>query len=118
MSITADDFSAIGLPIESPTPYTVLSVNAAFDWMQENTALAIDLDDIETLKALPPAAKLFVLKFADIMTLRTGVTSQTIETMSQSFESSKSDLIWQYAYELLAGYLKSQVKVVTAKRKW
>lgn len=118
MGITADDFATIGLPIENPDAYTVLVVNSAFGWLEANTMLQIDTDSVDSLKALPPVAKLFVLKFLDIMSLGTGVSSESIDTLSHSFESDKSALIWQYAQELLAGYLKSQVSVTTAKRKW
>lgn len=118
MSITAEDFVTIGLPIENPNAYTVLVVNSAFDWLKENTVLEIDTEDIESLRILPPVVKLFVLKFLDVMSLSTGVTSESIDTLSHSFEADKTALIRQYANELLAGYLKSQVKVVPAKRKW
>lgn len=118
MSITAEDFPTIGLPVENPNAYTVLVVNSAFDWLKSNTILEINMDDVESLKALPPVAKLFVLKFVDIMSLGTGVASESIDTLSHSFEGDKSALIWQYAQELLAGYLKSQVNVFPAKRRW
>ena len=118
MSITAQDLVTIGLPVDNPSPYTVLAVNSGFDWLKENTTLEINTDSVESLSNLPAVAKLFVLKFVDVMNLRTGVTSQSIDTLSRSFESNKSALIWQYAYELLGGYLKSQVKVYPAKRKW
>lgn len=116
--ITADDIATIGLPINNPSAYTVLVVNSAFDWLATNTILSIDTNDIDSLSALPPVVKLFVLKFVDIMSLATGISSESIDTLSHSFESDKSALIWQYAYELLAGYLKSQVTVTPAKRKW
>lgn len=118
MGITAQDIATIGLPIENPDAYTVLVVESAFGWLQANTMLKIDLDDVETLKALPPVAKLFVLKFRDIMSLHTGIASEQIDTLSHSFESDKEAMLWQYARELLAGYMKSQVSVTTAKRKW
>ena len=118
MGITADDIATIGLPIENPDAYTVLVVNSAFDWLGENTVLNVDMDNIDTLKALPPVAKLFVLKFLDIMSLGTGIASESIDTLSHSFESDKSALLRQYAQELLAGYMKSQVIVTPARRKW
>lgn len=116
--ITAEDIAKIGLPIDNPNPYTVLVVNSAIDWLKGNTILDIKEDDVENLKALPPVTKLFVLKFIDIMNMGTGVTSESIGGLSHSFDSNKSALIWQYANELLAGYLKSQVTVTPAKRKW
>lgn len=118
MSITASDLVTIGLPVDDPNPYTVLVINSAFDWLKENTMLEVDTDSVESLSNLPAVAKLFVLKFVDIMSLSTGVTSYSIDSLSRSFDADKSALIWQYANELLAGYLKSQVKVYPAKRKW
>lgn len=118
MAVKAEDFAAIGLPIDSTDAYTVLIVNSAFEWLKTNTILDVDLEDTEKLTALPPVAKLFVLKFMDVMSLGAGVVSESIDSLSHSFESNKSALIWQYAYELLSGYLKSGVMVYPAKRKW
>lgn len=118
MAVTANDFAAIGLPIDATDGQTVLTVNAAFDWLKDNTVLEVNTDDVETLAALPPVAKLFVVKFLDIMSLGTGVVSESIDSLNHSFESNKSALIWQYASELLSGYLKSQVQVFPARRKW
>lgn len=116
--ITADDIATIGLPISNPSAYTVLVVNSAFDWLAANTILQIDINDIQSLSELPPVVKLFVLKFKDIMAIGTGVSSESIDGLSHSFESDKSALIWQYANELLAGYMKSQVAVTPARKKW
>lgn len=118
MAITAEDFPVIGLPIESTDGFTVLTVNSAFDWLKENTTLDVDIDNVESLKALPPVAKLFVLKFLDVMSMGTGIASEAIDSLSHSFEANKSALLWQYAQELLGGYLKSQVKAIPAKKRW
>lgn len=118
MSIKAEDIPEIGLPVENPNAYTVLVINSAFYWLKENTILDIDPNSVESLSSLPPVAKLFVLKFLDIMSMGTGVTSESIDSLNHSFESDKSVLIWQYAQELLAGYLKSQLTVYPAKKRW
>lgn len=118
MGVNTSDYSVIGLPIDSPDTYTALIVDSAFDWLKENTVLEFDVEDVNSLKALPAVAKLFVMKFTDIMKLGTGVSSESIDTLSHSFEADKGNLIWQYARELLSGYLKSGVTVVPAKRRW
>ena len=116
--LNADDLAEIGLPVSSDA-YTLLIANSAFDWLKSNTTLVFDVEDVSTLKDLPPTVKLFVVKFIDIMNMGTGVTSETIGPLSHSYDSSgKSALIWQYAQELLAGYLPSQVTVFPARKRW
>ena len=117
--VTADNFTSIGLPLNSTDEITVLTVNSAFEWVKTHTVLEFDIDDTESLKALPSAVKLFVMKYVDIMNLSAGVTSESLGGMSQSFDTSASAaLLWQYAQELLSDWLKSQVSVFPAKRKW
>lgn len=118
MGVSTSDYITIGLPIDSPDAYTALIVDSAFDWLKQNTILEFDIEDVNSLKALPAVAKLFVMKFTDVMKLTTGVSSEQIDTLSHSFEDNKGVLIQQYAFELLSGYLKSGVTVFPAKRKW
>ena len=87
--------------------------------MKEHTTLSIDTEDVESIKALPSCAKLFVVKFCEAFKPREGVASQSIEGMSQSFATTdKSTLIWQLANTLLGDHLRSGVRVHTAKRRW
>lgn len=119
MEWTVDSISAIGLPINAPTDLTILTVQSAFEWVKNHTVLEFDTNDTESLKALPATVKLFVLKYVDVMELSTGVTSESLGGMSQSFDTSASAaLLWQYARELLSAYLKSEVTVTPARRKW
>lgn len=114
-----NELMQIGIQVNNEDSAMLLTANSAFEWLSDHTTLTIDMSDLETLKALPSAAKLFVVKYCDIMGMSTGVTSESIGPLTHSFgTNSKSDLIWQYARELLSGHLKSQVKVFTAKRKW
>lgn len=94
-------------------------VKAALEWLSENTTIPVDLDapDVSTL---PGRAQLFVSKYAEIMNRSYGVISQSIEGLSQSFDASgdvNTD-IWALARILLRGDLKSQVKVIPARRRW
>lgn len=114
-----NELMQIGIQISGEDQAMVLAANSALEWLSAHTTLTIDMSDLETLEALPSAAKLFIAKYCDVMGMSTGVTSESIGPLTHSFGTqSKSDLIWQYARSLLDGYLKSQVKVFTAKRKW
>lgn len=110
---------AAGIPIRDDA-MDVLRAEAALDWMQANTTLQFDKADAATLEALPACAKLFVVRFGEIMRRKAGVTSQSIEGMSQTFDASENSVsaIWAQASTLLSGYMKSQVRVTPAQRRW
>lgn len=111
------DFIAAGITLSVNDQSAALRANAAVDWINENTTLAVE--DADTLNKLPASAKLFVCKFVEAMGSRTGVQSQSIEGLSMTFASAdKSTLIWQLAHTLLGGYMKSQVQFFPAKRRW
>lgn len=116
----AEELIAAGIPLSGNNAMDQLRAEAALDWMAESTTLTFDKADAESIKALPACAKLFVVKFCETMRLKSGVTSQSIEGMSQSFDVSggTDDLIMALAKSLLGNYLKSQVKVFQAKRRW
>lgn len=97
-----------------------LFVNAALEWIAENTVIDVDPKNPDALDQLPACAQLFVAKYGELMKRRTGVISQSIEGLSQSFDSSGdlSAYIWALANSLLGGYLRSQVHVIPAKRRW
>lgn len=118
--ISAESMTAAGIPIAKNDAIAVLHAEAALDWMMENTTLQIDKADAASIAALPASAKLFVVKFSEAMKRRAGVTSQSIEGMSMSFDASEdaSTSIWALAKTLLLGHLKSQVRVFPAKRRW
>jgi hypothetical protein len=118
--MNAEELIAAGIPLSGNDAMELLRAEAALDWMAESTTLQFDKADAKSLEALPACAKLFVVKFGETMRLRSGVTSQSIEGMSQSFDSGSStdDLIMSLAKSLLGKYLKSQVTVFQAKRRW
>lgn len=92
---------------------------AALEWLAEYTTLTVRLDDPEAYASLPARAQLFVQKYTELLMRNTGVTSQSIEGLSQSFASADSStLILQLANTLLQKDLKSQVTVYPAKRRW
>lgn len=89
-------------------------LNSALEWLSKNTT--IDVTDAENL---PNCAKLFLLKYFDLQNLKPGVSSESIEGLSLSFNSSDtSAILWQLADELLGNYLKCRVRFVQASPKW
>lgn len=98
---------------------TVLVVESGFEWLKRHTTLEFDINSEESLKALPASVRLFLINYVDIQFLGVGVSSQSIEGLSQSFNASNTDdLIWQKAEELLGDYLKSRVRFVAAQSRW
>lgn len=112
--MTIDNIKEIGLHTND-----VLTAEAAFEWVLANTTLEFDISNIEELKALPSCVKLFAAKFCELMNMPAGVTSESIEGMSQSFDSTqKNFLIRQYADELMGAYIKSGAVFFRAQNKW
>lgn len=111
--LTKEQIETLGLGIEI-NDKAVLNVNAAFEFITDNTT--IDTTEIENL---PACARLFMVKFCEISEMRTGVVSESIEGLSQSFSSgSQTALIWDTAYDLFGDKMKSRIKFVAAERKW
>lgn len=116
MSFTREDFMSAGIDVED-----LLTANTAIEWIQDNTIIEVNFEDVETLKNMPNAAKLFVVKFTAINSTNINnlVTNESIAGMSQSFRTdSVNTLIWDLAYQLLSKYLKSNLKVLVNKSKW
>ena len=117
--MTHEMLKEAGIPVAEGDALAALKAAAALGWMQENTTLDIDMGNVATIKALPFGAKLFVVKYCEAMSVRTGVASQSIEGLSQSFtDTTDAATIWKLANTLIGAYLKSQVRVSPAKRRW
>lgn len=115
--MTSEAIEALGF--DSTNPETCLFVEAALDWLCANTTLEFDKSDIESLKALPAGAKLFLRRYGSIMQTDTTVTSESIGGMSQSFStSSKNNLLMDLANDLLNMYMKSSFSFIPAVEKW
>lgn len=114
--MTASDFTNAGVPIDD-TPTAILDAECALYWIKHNTTLTIDK---ENLSELPAGAKMFILKFNEIMNTNTTVSSESLGGMSQSFRTtSKSELIDDLASHLLGDYYSgSSVSFIPAKRGW
>lgn len=116
--LTPEQIEEIGLPIEPIDSRACLFINAALDWLLENTTLDFNKEDIESIKALPAGAKLFIVSFVDVMKQSSAVTSESIAGMSQSFSTKdKASLLYELATSLLGKYF-SCVKFVPCTDKW
>lgn len=113
-NLTSEQIQNLNLGIIPLDSRAVVTVNAALEWLAENTTI-----ETEDLENLPSCAKLFMIKYAEISNVRTGVQSESIEGLSQSFsQSSNENLLWDTANALLSGYLKSRVRFVSAQQKF
>lgn len=117
--MTEELVKSLKLGISPIDDRTILLVESGFEWINRNTSLTIDYNDSEALSELSANIKLFIVKYFDVMAMATGVTSESIGGLSQSFDTSnKSDLIWQFAEELLGEYVTSQLSFTSAKARW
>ena len=106
----------LGLPNDAET---LLMVESALQWVLDNTTLGFDVTNIEELKALPAPVRLFILKYIEAMSISSGVVSESIEGLSQSFKSSdKSAILMELADSLLGKWFLSPVRFVPAVSGW
>ncbi len=117
--MTREQVENLKLGIAPIDERVILIVESGLEWLLRNTTLEFDIENDEELQALPSSVRLFLTKFFDVQMLGTGVSSESIEGMSQSFDTSdKNAMIWQFAEELLDGYLISRVRFVAAEKRW
>ena len=117
--MTTEQVRSLKLGIEPIHDRETLIIESGLEWIKQNTTLEFDMNNDEDLKALPSCVRLFLTKFFDIQMLSTGVTSESIEGLSQSFNTGdKSAMIWQFAEELLSPYLISRVCFISAQKRW
>ena len=117
--MTLEELKALNLPIKA-TETTCLYVDAAIDWVNENTTLEIDKNNLQSnVEKLPAGAKLFICRYYEVMSSDNAVASESIGGMSQTFNSnSKTSLLYELARELIGKYLKGQVQSVPNVSKW
>lgn len=117
--ITAETLKAAGIPIENEDDKTMLMIESALEYISNNTTLKADVNNVDSLVKLPASAKLFITKYVEIMQRETGVTSESIAGMSQSFDSSSTDtLLFDLLNNLLGKYVSSGFQFIAATRKW
>ena len=112
--ITLEQFEECEIPVSD-----LLTGNAALEYIAKNTTLSVDLNDVETVRALPFSAKLFISKYEEIVSTSSVVASESIEGLSQSFKTGdKSAMLYDLLNTYLSDYLKGQVTFVSATRRW
>ncbi len=116
--MTQEQINNLKLGIAPINDKTVLTVESALTWVQDNTTLKFDLNNDEDLKALPASVKLFITKYTEVSAAPVGVNSQSIEGLSQSYNSNKNGVLWDLAEQFLSKWLKSSVSFVPAQKKW
>lgn len=113
--MTASDFIKAGILIDD-APVAALYAETALSWIERNTTLVVDRDKLDSL---PAGAKLFIMRYGDIMRTDTTVTSESLGGMSQSFSTEpRSGLLYDLASELLGDYIKPQIEFVAATNRW
>lgn len=82
---------------------------SALEWISKNTTFNVTVDP------LPASVEMFIEKYSQVMGLRPGVSSESISGLSQSFSGDISNLLKQYASELIGEeYMVSEVRFVQA----
>ena len=117
--MTKEQVEKLKLGIAPINERTILLVESGLNWVLDKTTLEFDMNDNEDLEALHPNVRLFLVQYFDIMSMTPGISSESISGLSQSFDTTdKTTLIWQYAYEMLGDWLKSQMSFYQAKSRW
>ena len=117
--MTAYDLICAGIPLAGEDDYTELMAKAALEWIVENTSIKLDVNNQQSIESLPANAKLFVCKYVELFNQKSGVSSQSIEGLSISFDTTdKAAQVSQLANSLLWNYMKSQVTFTPAKKRW
>ena len=116
--MTVDQIKAVGISLSMSDDMTELYVNAALEWLAANTTFPYDPENPP--EELPANVKLFIIKFSESMSMNDGITSESIEGLSQSFADTGSRLtaVWQLANMLLSEYMPSSVKAVQTRKLW
>lgn len=111
--MTEEKAAELGIGLTEPDALTLLQAESALDWILANTTLRFDKNG--DLSRLPAGAKLFVSRFMALQE-NVGVTSESIEGLSQSFSDDQTGALWTLARALLGPWLKGDVTFVPMKR--
>ena len=116
--MTQSLLESLGIGLQNDAA-TLLMVESSLQWVLDNTTLEFDITNEDEIKALPSQVKLFVLKYLEVMSISAGVSSESIEGLSQSFNTGdKAALLWDIASSLLDKWLVSPVKFIPATTAW
>lgn len=103
------------LPLDTSDLEVALIVEAALDWVEQNTTVEFDRE-----KELPSNVKLFTVKFCDLISQNAGVASESLGGMSQSFatSSSSSFILHDLATQLFGSAYRGRNRFISASKKW
>ena len=114
--MTAEEFKDLSLPLPASSQ---LYVESGLEWLSNNTTLEFDKNVMESIKALPSSARLFLVKFSEVCQRDIGITGESVGPMSQSFTTeSTANQTATLARQLLKPYLKTTVKFMPCLRRW
>lgn len=100
--MTKEKIQSLNLPLTIDDE-TMLYIEACIEWLNQHTSL-----DIENMAAIPANVKLFIVKYVDIIRMSSGVSSESIEGLSQSFKDvDLEDLIYQAAHATIDEFITS-----------
>ena len=112
--ITLEQFKELGITISN-----ALKGNAALEHIANNTTLEVDLEDFETIKALPFSARLFIEKYEEVVSASSTVANESIEGLSLSFkQSDKADMLTDLENTYLKKWLKGKITFIPATKRW
>ena len=112
--MTLQELRSLDLDIDTDNKKEVHNAQAAVEWLEINTT--INTTDIDNF---PARAKSFIEQYCEVTGLQSGVASESIGGLSQSFNSgNKNALIWDLATTLLSGDIKSQIQFIPAQKRW
>ena len=119
IQLTAANIEAMGYQKGDLAEGRELDFAAALDWLSDNTDFRITDGSITEVAALPPSARLFILKFMEIMNSG-GVSSESIGGMSKSYAvaSDMSGALMLLIRQLLRGHYTGGVKISMPRSRW
>lgn len=116
--MTGEELKTLGIPLASYNDIDVLYVESALEWILRNTTLEFSKSDPEAIKALPAGAKLFIVKYREIISSSAVTTSESVDGLSQSFSDAiKGEKLMEYAQELMGDYV-FQIRFTPAVKRW
>lgn len=116
--MTLEQIESLKIPVTPLTEAICVYVDSAILWINQNTTLEYDV--FNPPADMPANVKLFIAKYCEVMSKATGVTSESIEGLSQSFAdgSSQLGLIRQYANTLLGEYMLGDLQAIQSANRW
>lgn len=123
IQLTAANIEAMGYQKGDLAEGRELDFAAALDWLGDNTDFRLTDGSITEVASLPPSARLFILKFMEIMSsggTLAGVSSESIGGMSKSYAvaSDMSGALMLLIRQLLRGHYTGGVKISMPRSRW